>query len=284
MRLDGLAETDMSGIVGMQAVIAHSLGLCFGLREIHAMLGLHGEEAGVLIKVDARHCPILASLTQHVHVFLDIVAQHVGEVLVGLDVEPVVGRVAEVGVSAVDGRHDDDLLGRIVVLQPGETHVDASAEGGVVHAPFAMTSCYHPAIAVADGVTFGEEASDGNAMIVVVGTCPDEDGIDGGAVGLLHQFGLLEYLVPLVTAAGIDTRLDAERIAQVIVIMVIGSRVVWIGHRITQKGATLALPLCHARRRQKACNQGHGIKKFSHFKCRHIVVIQCALLYKKCFH
>ena len=210
------------------------------------MLRFHREEARVAIEVDAGHSPILASLAQHVHILLDVVALYVGEVLIGLHVELIVGGVAEIGIGAMDGRHHDDLLGRVVVLEPGEAHVDAAAEGRVVHAPLAMTGSHHLAVAVADGIAFGEELADGDAVVIVVGACPDEDGIDGGAVGLLHQLRLLQYLVPLVSAAGIDTRLDAERIAQVVVVVVIGGTVVGVGHRIAQEGATLALPLCHA--------------------------------------
>ena len=246
MGLDGLAEADVAGVVGMQAVVAHRLGLGFGLGEVLAMLRLHGEEAGVLIEVDARHSPILAGLAQDVHILLDVEALHVGEVLVGLHIELILGGVAEVGVGAMDRRHHNDLLRRIVVLEPGEAHVDAAAEGRVVHAPLAMTGSHHLAVAVADGVAFGEEPADGDAVVIVVGACPDEDGIDGGAVGLLHQLRLLQYLVPLVAASGIDARLDTERIAQVVVVVVIGGTIVGVGHRIAQKGATLALPLCHA--------------------------------------
>ena len=246
MGLDGFAEADVAGIVGMEAVVAHGFGLGFGLGEIHAVLRFHGEETGVLIEVDAGHGPILAGLAKHVHVVLDVVAQGVGEVLVGLHVEAVVGGVAEVGVGAVDGRHHDDLLGRIVVLEPGEAHVDAAAERRVVHAPFAMTGSHHLAVSVADGVAFGEELADGHAVVIVVGACPNEDGVDGRAVGLLHQLGFLQNLVPLVTTAGIDTRLNAERVAQIVVVMVTGSAIVGVGHRVAQEGATLTLPLRHA--------------------------------------
>ena len=230
----------------MQAVVAHGLRLRLGLGEVNAVLRLHREEARVLIEVDARHGPILAGLAQDVHILLDVEALHVGEVLVGLHVVLALGGVAEVGIGAMDGRHHDDLLGGIVVLEPGEAHVDAAAEGRVVHAPLAMTGSHHLAVAVADGVALGEELAEGDAVIVVVGTGPDEDGIDGRAVGLLHQFGLLEYLVPLMSAARIDTRLDAERVAQIIVVVITGGTVVRVGHRVAQEGAALALPLCHA--------------------------------------
>lgn len=251
MCLDGLAETNVSGVVGMQSVVTHGLWLGFRLSEILSMLGLHRIKSGILIEVDAGNGPILTGLTQDVHVIFDIESLHIGEILVRLHIELVARWVAEVGIGTMNRRHQDDLCSRIIVLEPGEAHIDAAAEGRVIHAPLAMTCWHNLAVAVAECIAFGKESAERYTVVIVVGACPDEDGINGRTVGLLHQFRLLEDLMPLMSAAGIDTWLDAEGIAQIIVIVIIGCLVVRIRHRIAQEGATLALPLSHTGHREE---------------------------------
>jgi len=251
-------ETGVTSIVGVQTVIVRGALLRLRRSEIDAVVSLHRVETRILIEIDARDSPILAGLTQDVHVLLDIEALLVSEILVGLDIQLVTRRIAEVGIGAMDGGHDDDLRGGIIVLEPRQTHVDTAAEGGIVHTPLTMTGRDNPAIAIADGIALGEELAHGDAMVVVVGTSPDEDGIDGSRIGLLHELGLLENLVPLMSAAGIDTRLYAERVAEQIVIVIICCGVIGVGHRIAQKGTTLALPRTGYGRRDKDKEEEKG--------------------------
>ena len=111
---DGLCHTGMAGIIRMKTVgiwLVEHLGTCIVKRE----------ETGKGVEVDDRYCPDIACLLDSLHIFVEEDATYVLVHLVRLDV-----LVAASEVGTVDWCHDDDLLGRIHLLQLRHGNVDAT--------------------------------------------------------------------------------------------------------------------------------------------------------------
>ena len=97
------------------------------------------EETGKGVEVDDRYCPNIACLLASLHIFVEKDATNVLVHLIGLDV-----LVAASKVSTVDKCHDDDLLGRIHLLQLRHGNVDATFQGILVHTEVTVESMRVP--------------------------------------------------------------------------------------------------------------------------------------------
>ena len=125
---DGLCHTGMTGIIRMKTVgirLVEHLSTCIVKRE----------ETGKGVEVDDRYCPDIACLLDSLHIFVEEDATYVLVHLVRLDV-----LVAASEVGTVDWCHDDDLLGRIHLLQLRHGNVDATFQGVLVHTEVTVES------------------------------------------------------------------------------------------------------------------------------------------------
>ena len=125
---DGLRHAGVPGIIRMKTIgvwLVEHLGTSI----------IDWEETGKGVEVDDRYCPDIAYFLNCLHVFIEEDATYVLVHLVRLDV-----LVAASEVGTVDWCHDDDLLGRIHLLQLRHGNVDATFQGILVHTEVTVES------------------------------------------------------------------------------------------------------------------------------------------------
>ena len=232
----------MTVVVGVQAVVLVSVVVVFFV---------HGVEAAGGIPVNHGNGPDVASLFHAFHEVADEVSVFVGKVFCRL---PVL--LVGIETGAVNGREQHDLLFGIHALNRVERRVDATAQCVFVKAERAVAAHFPvlgaPPVGINHRVVFHLiPFSDGHAVVPVVGSHENENGVHIVAVFFLELVSLTDYIVPLSSADTIHKRLNAKPFFQPSPVFLFGGTVAWVGYRVAQIGHPFSLPwmfkegLCH---------------------------------------
>ena len=224
----------MTGVVRVEAVGIHLIEhLCTSIIE--------REEAGEGVEVDDWYRPNIARLLDSLHILIEEDATYVLVAFVWLDV-----LVAAAEIGTMDRCHDDDLLGRVHLLQLRHGGIDAAFERVAVHGKAAMAALHHFAWLMESHLyaveTLRVPFTDGHTVVIVVGAHEDEDGIEVVAVLLLQLVGLARNVVPLSAAYAINVRGDAEPLLQESPVLHLRSLDVGVGDGVSEVSYLLATP------------------------------------------
>lgn len=234
------------------------------VAEIRRLFINHRIEAADAVQVYHRHCPDISEFLDGLDILINKTAASVGICLGRLDVA-----VAETGVPPVDRGQENDLLVRIVALEPAHGDVCPSLEGIVViheltvkPEDFSRPVDYNILVVVV--IPFAH----GDTVVEIIGSYEDDYGIDILSMLCLELFGLAYYLAHLVSADSVHISFYPENIPQIVPIDVIGcAYLAGICYRVSKEGDFCPIPLAVNQRLRgcRTCQHESGSAKRKDF-------------------
>ena len=203
---------------------------------------MHGVESACGIPVNDGHGPDVAGFFHAIDEVADEVTFVVGKVFRGL---PVL--LVGIETCTMDGREQHNLLLGIHTLHRIQGRIDASAEGSFIEVQRAMTPFFPMPRRTAVGIFHAVAGrliplSQGDAVVPVVGSHEDDDGIHAVGMFLFQLVSLPYHVIPLASAYAIHIGRDAEPFLQPCPVFLLCGFVSWVGDGIAQIGHSFPLP------------------------------------------
>lgn len=250
----GISHPEVSLRVGMQKVVVlktflrsrtagGGLGCAefqslFVFPEIPGMLGFHRIKAADAGQVDYRNSPYISGFLDDLDIVIDVQAEFVRVVLVGLDV--VFGAIE---IAPVDWCQQDYLLGGVIMLQERHEYVDVGPDSVPFHDRGAVSQGRHDPVTVDLGGSFFEPFAQWAGPVEIIGPYEYDYGIY--ILPMLGEQlpGLSEDLGGPMAADPVAVRLDAKDCPELVPIDVLAPELAFIGDGIPEESDFCSIPL-----------------------------------------